>query len=103
MPTPAHAAVQRLNKPIPTVFTVVTDPVEGGFVQSLARPVGIHGHPAFEYSIGGKWFETHKELDLSLSRVLVLLFHDNYTSRGLVSAIDRLDRNLAWRVVAAPV
>ena len=104
MPTPALAAVQRLNKTIPTVFAFVSDPVEGGFVRSLAKPGGnITGITAFEYSIGSKWLETLKEIHVGLSQVLVLIFQNNYTSRGLLSEIERAGPKLGVSVVAAPV
>jgi putative ABC transport system substrate-binding protein len=104
MPTPALAALHRLNKTIPTVFAFVSDPVEGGFVQSLARPGGnVTGFTAFEYSIGGKWLETLKEIQPGLSRVVVLLFHENYTSRGLLSEIERAGPKLGIAVHPAPI
>lgn len=104
MPTPALAAVQRATKSIPTVFAFVSDPVEGGFVQSLARPGGnITGFTAFEYTVGSKWIEILKEIYPDLSRVLVLLFQENYTSRGLLVEIERAGRNFGTTIVAAPV
>ena len=53
---PALAELQRLNKTIPIVFTQVSDPVESGFVASLARPSSnITGFQNFEPEMGGKW------------------------------------------------
>ena len=93
MPTPALAALAKMDKSIPTVFVNVSDPVQGGFVQSLSRPGGnTTGFTAFEYSIGGKWIETLKEISPSITRVLVLLFEANYTSRGLLHAIQKEER-----------
>src|ERR1700704_3565517 len=37
---PATAALHRATSAIPVVFTVVSEPVEQGFVQSLAHPGG---------------------------------------------------------------
>jgi putative tryptophan/tyrosine transport system substrate-binding protein len=49
-------ALQHATRSIPIVFTSVSDPVEQGFVASLARPGGnITGFTAYEFSIGGKW------------------------------------------------
>jgi putative ABC transport system substrate-binding protein len=104
MPTPALAAVQRATKSIPTIFAFNSEPVEGGFVQSFARPGGnITGFTAFEYTVGGKWVEILKEIYPSLSRVLVLLVRENYTSRGLLAEIERAGRRFGIAVVAAPV
>lgn len=104
MPTPALAALQRLNKTIPAVFAFVSNPVEGGFVRSLARPGGnITGFTAFEYTIGSKWLETLKEIQPALSRALVLFYQDNYTSRGLLLEIERAAPKIGVSLVAVPV
>ena len=48
---------------LPTVFTLVPDPVGAGYVNSLARPGGnVTGFTLFEYSIGGKWLELLREI-----------------------------------------
>ena len=66
----------------------MSDPVDGGFVQSMARPGGnMTGFTSFEYSIGGKWIELLKEIVPTLSRVLVLYNPNNYTSRALLKTV----------------
>lgn len=56
--TPATTAVHRATAAIPIVFTVVSEPIEQGFVKSLARPGGnITGFANLEPSLGGKWVE----------------------------------------------
>jgi putative ABC transport system substrate-binding protein len=53
---PALTELQRLTKATPIVFTQVSDPVDSGFVASLARPGGnITGFQNFEPEMGGKW------------------------------------------------
>ena len=45
------------------MFTIVVDPVGGGFVDSLARPGGnITGFMLYEYSLSGKWLELLKQI-----------------------------------------
>jgi putative ABC transport system substrate-binding protein len=84
--TPAVAALRQETRDIPLIFANMSDPVDGGYVQSMARPGGnITGFTSFEYSIGGKWVELLKEAVASLGRVLVLYNPDNYTSRALLS------------------
>ena len=97
--TPVVSAVRRQTKDIPLVFANMSDPVDGGFVQSMARPGGnMTGFTSFEYSIGGKWIELLKETVPALKHVLVLYNPDNYTSRALLktamAAADALNINL---------
>ena len=50
---------------MPIVFPVVGDPVGAGFVDSLARPGGnVTGFMTNEYSIGGKWLELLKQIEV---------------------------------------
>jgi hypothetical protein len=57
--TAATVAVHRATTTVPVVFTVVSEPVEQGLVQSLARPAGnITGFSNLEPSLGGKWIGT---------------------------------------------
>jgi putative tryptophan/tyrosine transport system substrate-binding protein len=59
---PALADLRRLTKEIPIIFTQVSDPVDSGFVRSLARPEGnITGFQNFEPEMGGKWLGLLKE------------------------------------------
>jgi putative ABC transport system substrate-binding protein len=83
------AALRKETRTIPLVFVNVSDPVEAGFVESMARPGGnTTGFTSFEYSLGGKWLELLKEAMPALQRALVLLNPDNYTSRALLRTIE---------------
>jgi putative ABC transport system substrate-binding protein len=71
--TDGLAAFQQETRAIPIVFVSVSDPVGQGFVESLAHPGGnITGFTAFEFSMGGKWIETLKEIAPSVQRIGVL-------------------------------
>src|SRR5262245_30544674 len=60
---PTLTALQQETRTIPLVFCQVTDPVAGGFVESLSRPGGnITGFTNFEFAMGGKWLGTLKEI-----------------------------------------
>jgi putative tryptophan/tyrosine transport system substrate-binding protein len=64
--------LQRATRTVPIVFVNVTDPVGGGFVESLARPGGnTTGFTLFEYAISAKWLELLKEIAPRLTRVAV--------------------------------
>src|ERR1700681_3525599 len=68
--TPATSALHKATAAIPVVFTVVSEPIEQRFVQSLARPGGnITGFANLEPSLGGKWVELLKEIAPNVSRV----------------------------------
>jgi putative tryptophan/tyrosine transport system substrate-binding protein len=52
------------------VFTVVTDPVASGFVQSYARPGGnVTGFPGFEFAMVGKYVQMLTEIAPQVRRV----------------------------------
>jgi len=70
---PALSLLHRLKSNIPIVFTQVSEPVDSGFVASLARPGGnITGFQNFEPAMGGKWLGVLKEIAPSVKRVGVL-------------------------------
>jgi putative tryptophan/tyrosine transport system substrate-binding protein len=67
-------ALQRETRTIPIVFAGLADPVELGFVASLARPSGnITGFANLERSLIGKYLELLKELAPRLARVAVVM------------------------------
>src|SRR6516164_10954418 len=66
------AALLQATRTIPTVFTIVVDPVGAGYVDSLARPGGnATGFTVFEYSMSGKWLQLLKEIAPGVTRVAV--------------------------------
>jgi len=55
--------VLQTTRTIPIVFVNVTDPVAGGFVESLARPGGnATGFASAEWGMSGKWLELLKQI-----------------------------------------
>jgi ABC-type uncharacterized transport system substrate-binding protein len=104
MTTPALSALRRQTPTIPLVFVNVSDPVDGGFVESIARPGGnITGFTSFEYSIGGKWLALLKEAAPSIERVLVVFNPKNYTSRRLMQTIKDVAPPLGMTPIPAEV
>lgn len=74
---PALTQLQNLSTTIPIVFTQVSEPVESGFIYSLARPGGlITGFQNFEPEMGGKWLSFLKELAPQVKRVGALYSSD---------------------------
>jgi putative ABC transport system substrate-binding protein len=76
--TPAANSLWRMTRSIPVILVQVADPVELGFVASLARPGGnITGFSNYELSIGGKWLQALKEVAPQIARVGVLVDQQN--------------------------
>jgi putative tryptophan/tyrosine transport system substrate-binding protein len=67
-------AVKNATKTIPIVMTGTgTDPVEGGLIESLARPGGnLTGITNLSTELGGKRLELIKEAVPKLARVAIL-------------------------------
>jgi putative ABC transport system substrate-binding protein len=93
-----------MNRGLPIVFVLVTDPLFSGFVQSLGRPGGsVTGFSVFESSVGGKWLALLKEAAPAVSRVSLLFnpetapFAENYR-RSMEAAAP----TVGITVVAAP-
>lgn len=104
MPTPAIESIFRATRSIPVVFANTVEPVEGGFVASVSHPGGnATGFTSMEYSLGGKWLELLKEFAPATERVLVLFINENYTSRGLLRAIEIAAQSHRVQITAAPI
>ena len=77
----AVAALKKQTATIPIVFAQITDPVNSGFVDSLARPSGnITGFVNLGFGMGAKWLEVLKQIAPHITRVGVL--RDPATPRG---------------------
>jgi putative ABC transport system substrate-binding protein len=71
--TSTLAALRPETRSIPIVFAVVSDPIGGGFVASLARPGGnITGFTPVEPPLAGKWVQLLKSVVPGLRRATFL-------------------------------
>src|SRR5207248_11561468 len=71
--TSAIAPILQATRTVPIVFAYVADPVDAGFVESLARPGGnATGFMQFEYSLAGKSPELLREIAPGVTRAAVL-------------------------------
>ena len=92
---PALTQLHRLKGTIPVVFTQVSEPVDSGFVTSLARPGGnITGFQNFEPAMGGKWLGVLKEVAPSLKRVGVLFSSDAAPHASFLRAAENVAPSL---------
>src|SRR5260221_1572536 len=94
------AAVQQATRTVPIVFAQVPDPVNAGFVDSLARPGGnATGFSVFEeYGTSGKWLELLKEVAPQVTRVAVLRDPTIAAGIGQTGAIKSVAASLGVQV-----
>jgi putative ABC transport system substrate-binding protein len=100
----AVAALQNLDRKIPAVFVQVSDPVGGGFVNSLSRPDGnITGFQNFETAMGGKWLGLLKEVAPGVARAAVMVYPDTGVHAEFLRAVKAVAPSLGVEVSAINV
>src|SRR6476646_1212048 len=68
--TATTAALLKLTRTIPIIFTIAVDPIGSGFVASLPRPGGnVTGFINLDPNMVGKWLELLKEIAPHVTRV----------------------------------
>src|SRR5262245_26549768 len=103
--TPGTRALRQATSSIPIVMVAVNDPVEQGFVSSLAHPGGnITGFTLVDFQMVGKWLEMLKEAAPNVSRA-ALMFNPNTAPSYYVylHSFEAEPRSIAVEVAAAPV
>jgi putative tryptophan/tyrosine transport system substrate-binding protein len=81
--TPAVAALVQETNTIPILFANIVDPLGRGFVSNMARPGGnVTGFLNFEFSMGGKWLETLKQMAPAVKRAALLFNPDTAPFAG---------------------
>src|SRR6266446_6801109 len=100
---PAVAALRQRTQTIPIVFVLLPDPVELGFVQSLARPGGnLTGFSSYDAPIMGKWLQLLKEVAPGVTRVAVI-FNPDTAAPLFESAIEAVAPSVGMTATLAPV
>jgi putative tryptophan/tyrosine transport system substrate-binding protein len=90
--TTTVSAVLRHTHSIPVVFVTGVDPVENGFVKSLARPsTNATGFAEFEDRMGTKWLQLLKEIAPAIDRVIFL----RSSSRASLTQLPAMEANAA--------
>jgi putative tryptophan/tyrosine transport system substrate-binding protein len=79
------------TRSIPIVFTIVTDPVGAGYVESLARPGrNATGFMLNEYGLNAKYLELLKEIAPGITQVAVLRDASQGAGTGNFAAIQAM-------------
>jgi putative tryptophan/tyrosine transport system substrate-binding protein len=83
MTTPAVTALVLETNTIPVLFGNIVDPLGRGFISNMARPGGnVTGFLNFEFSMGGKWLETLKQIAPAVKRAALLFNPDTAPFAG---------------------
>jgi putative tryptophan/tyrosine transport system substrate-binding protein len=94
----------RETSTIPIVFTNIYDPVEAGFIASLAHPGGnITGFTLGEFSIAGKMLALLKEVAPHVGRVAVVFNPDQSPQVAMWGAVEAVAPSLGVRLTAIEV
>lgn len=81
--------LQRVTRTIPIIFLGVTDPVNRGLIESLARPGGnTTGFIEYEFGLSAKWLELLKQISPNVSRVIVARDASESSGIGQLTAIQ---------------
>jgi ABC-type uncharacterized transport system substrate-binding protein len=104
MTTSSVNAVLRETRTIPIVFTLVTDPVAQGLVESLVRPGGnITGFTILEPEVAGKLVQVLKEIAPATARAAVIFNPDTEPYYKLyMSSIEAAAASFAMKAFEAP-
>jgi ABC-type uncharacterized transport system substrate-binding protein len=99
------AAMQQATRTVPIVFAQVPDPVNAGFVDSLARPGGnaTGFSVSEEYGTSGKLLELLKEVAPQVTRVAVLRDPTIAAGIGQTGAIQSVAPSLGVQVTPVGV
>ena len=101
---PALQAIRNATRSQPIVFLQVSDPVGGGFVESLAHPGGnITGFTNFEPEMGGKWLQTLKEIAPAVEHVAVVLHPETSAHAGFLRTAEAASVALGIKVTSLGV
>jgi putative ABC transport system substrate-binding protein len=100
----ATTEAAKATSSIPIVFVQVPDPVELGFVSSLARPnANITGFTHFELAFAGKWLGMLKDIAPRTRRVLLLTTTDHPALPGFLRTVTALQSSSGIMATPADV
>jgi putative ABC transport system substrate-binding protein len=100
----AVSTLQQATRTVPIVFTTIIEPVDQGFVQSLAHPGGnMTGFTNMEATVGAKWLELLKKVAPSVARVAFMFSPDNPGPAQFSGSAAAAAPKLTVELVMAPV
>jgi putative ABC transport system substrate-binding protein len=102
--TSVVTAVRQNSRTVPVVFILVSDPVQQGFIESLARPGGnTTGFTNFQFSIGGKWVDLLHQIDPRIKRLTLISNPLNPNAGPFAAFIENAGRSVSLEITTAQV
>jgi putative ABC transport system substrate-binding protein len=102
--SPVLEALRRETNTIPIIFALVSVPLHGGFVESLAHPGGnITGFAGFDFPMIGKWMDTLHEIVPGIARAALLGSPRTAPYDGFWRIFEGAARRLAIKPINASV
>jgi putative tryptophan/tyrosine transport system substrate-binding protein len=102
--TASLSALREATRSIPIVFAQVPEPVQFGFVRSLAQPGGnITGYGLFDKQAEEKWLELLKEIAPGLTRVVFMYDPINPLALSQLAVQGKPAAILGVQLSSAPV
>jgi putative ABC transport system substrate-binding protein len=96
--------LMQATQTVPIVVPGGADPVERGWIKSLARPGGnVTGFALLELSVIGKMLQTLKELAPSVARVAMLYNPDNVAATFYARSFEAAAPPLGVAAILAPI
>jgi putative ABC transport system substrate-binding protein len=102
--TPGTTAILKETHTIPVVFSIVSDPIGSGFVESFAHPGGnATGFSNLAPSMGSKWVQILKEVAPHVSRARLLFNPRTTTLRYFQTTFEEAAEKFSIILNMAPV
>jgi putative tryptophan/tyrosine transport system substrate-binding protein len=96
--------LMQATRTVPIVVPGGADPVERGWIQSLARPGGnVTGFALLELSVIGKMLQTLKELAPNVARVALLYNADNVAATFYARSFEAAAPPLGVQAIISPI
>jgi putative ABC transport system substrate-binding protein len=85
----AVSNLQRMTRTVPIVFVLISDPVEQGFIKSLAHPDrNVTGFTNAEVSVGSKLVDMLTEIAPDVKRIAIMFNPDNPGPRRFMRSAE---------------
>jgi putative ABC transport system substrate-binding protein len=95
----AASSLKRATTAVPIVFVQVAEPLDGGLIESFAKPGGnVTGFASIAYGVSARWLELLKEIAPGVTRVVVVRDPDSGAGAAQLAAIQSVAPSLGMEL-----